>query len=82
MLLAFVGLHRCLAERRHSGGAGRLFGWFDASCKWACSAAGLVAGLAVQLHGSALPFLIACLAALAALAVAQPLLTRSPEIAP
>lgn len=82
MLLAFVGLHRCLAERRRAGGAGRLFGWFDASGKWAGTAAGLVAGLACQRYGVAMPFLIACLAALAALAVAYPLLTRSPETAP
>lgn len=82
MLLAFVGLHRCLAERRRAGGAGRLFGWFDASGKWAGTAAGLVAGLACQRYGVAMPFLIACLAALAALAVTYPLLTRSPETAP
>lgn len=82
MLLAFVGLHRCLAERRRAGGAGRLFGWFDASGKWAGTAAGLVAGLACQRYGVAMPFMIACLAALAALAVAYPLLTRSPETAP
>jgi len=82
MLLCFVGLHRCLAARRRAGGAGRLFGWFDASGKWAGTAAGLVAGLACQHYGSAMPFLIACLAALAALAVAYPLLTRSPEIVP
>lgn len=81
MLLGFVGLHRCLAERRKRAGAGRLFGWFDASGKWAGSAAGLVAGLAVQLHGAAMPFLIASLAALAALAVATPLYARSPETA-
>lgn len=82
MLLAFVGLHRCLAARRRAGGAGRLFGWFDASGKWAGTAAGLVAGLACQHYGVAMPFLIACLAALAALAVAHPLLIGSPEIAP
>lgn len=82
MLLAFVGLHRCLAARRRAGGAGRLFGWFDASGKWAGTAAGLVAGLACQHYGIAMPFLIACLAALAALAVASPLHIRSPEIAP
>ncbi|SFB34909.1 MFS transporter [Azotobacter beijerinckii] len=82
MLLCFVGLHRCLAARRRAGGAGRLFGWFDASGKWAGTAAGLVAGLACQHYGSAMPFLIACLAALAALAVAHPLLIGSPEIAP
>jgi len=82
MLLAFVGLHRCLAARRRAGGAGRLFGWFDASGKWAGTAAGLVAGLACQHYGIAMPFLIACLAALAALAVAHPLLIGSPEIAP
>lgn len=81
MLLGFVGLHRCLAERRKRAGAGRLFGWFDASGKWAGSAAGLVAGLAVQLHGATMPFLIASLAALAALAVATPLYARSPETA-
>lgn len=82
MLLAFVGLHRCLAARRRAGAAGRLFGWFDASGKWAGTAAGLVAGLACQHYGVAMPFLIACLAALAALAVAHPLLIGSPEIAP
>ncbi|GAB3382199.1 MFS transporter [Azotobacter armeniacus] len=82
MLLCFVGLHRCLAARRHAGGAGRLFGWYDASGKWAGTAAGLVAGLACQHYGSALPFLIACLAALAALALAHPLLVRSPETDP
>ncbi|MDV7213647.1 MFS transporter, partial [Azotobacter beijerinckii] len=60
----------------------RLFGWFDASGKWAGTAAGLVAGLACQHYGIAMPFLIACLAALAALAVAAPLHIRSPEIVP
>ncbi|MCM2331505.1 Predicted arabinose efflux permease, MFS family [Geopseudomonas sagittaria] len=82
MLLCFVGLHRYLAALRRQGGAGRLFGWYDASGKWAGSAAGLVAGLACQYYGVAMPFLIACLAALAAMAVAHPLLTRSPETAP
>ncbi|MNG17423.1 Major Facilitator Superfamily protein [compost metagenome] len=82
MLLCFVGLHRYLAALRRQGGAGRLFGWYDASGKWAGSAAGLVAGLACQHYGVAMPFLIACLAAFAALAVAHPLLTRSPETAP
>ncbi|MDB5979528.1 MAG: transporter [Pseudomonas sp.] len=80
MLLGFVGLHRCLSQRSHQGSAGRLFGWFDASGKWAGTAAGITAGLVSQSCGIASPFLVACLSALAAMALARPLLMTSREI--
>ncbi|MGV8918031.1 MAG: MFS transporter [Pseudomonas sp.] len=80
MLLSFVGLHRCLSQRSRHGATGRLFGWFDASGKWAGTAAGVSAGFATQTFGIASPFLVACLAAIAALVLARPLLTTSAEI--
>ncbi|WP_332821210.1 MFS transporter [Pseudomonas sp.] len=80
MLLGFVGLHRCLSQRRRQGAAGRLFGWFDASGKWAGSGAGLAAGLASQHYGSASPFLVACVAACAALLLARPLVLFPREL--
>ncbi|MEB0040008.1 MULTISPECIES: MFS transporter [unclassified Pseudomonas] len=80
MLLSFVGLHRCLSLRSRQGSAGRLFGWFDASGKWAGTAAGVTAGWVSQTCGIASPFLVACLAAVAAMAVARPLLMTSREI--
>ena len=80
MLLGFVGLHRCLSQRSRQGSAGRLFGWFDASGKWAGTAAGVTAGLVSQTCGIASPFLVACLAAVAAMALARPLLMTSREI--
>src|SRR5690606_13310139 len=75
MLLGFIGLHRCLSQRSRRGGAGRLFGWYDSSGKWAGAAAGASAGLVIQSCGIASPFLVACLAAVAALVLARPLLT-------
>ncbi|WP_397448573.1 MFS transporter [Pseudomonas sp. NA-150] len=80
MLLSFVGLHRCLSQRSRKGAAGRLFGWFDASAKWAGTAAGVTAGFVTQTFGIASPFLAACLAAIAALVLARPLLMTSREI--
>lgn len=80
MLLSFVGLHRCLSHRSRQGSAGRLFGWFDSSGKWAGAAAGGAAGLVTQLAGIASPFLVACFAATAALVLARPLLLTSREI--
>jgi MFS family permease len=80
MLLGFVGLHRCLSQRSRQGSAGRLFGWFDSSGKWAGTAAGVTAGLVSQTCGIASPFLVACLAAMAALMLARPLLMTSREI--
>ena len=80
MLLSFVGLHRCLSQRSRQGSAGRLFGWFDASGKWAGTAAGGTAAVVSQMCGIASPFLVACLAALAALVIARPLLKTSREI--
>ncbi|MNM10353.1 drug efflux system protein MdtG [compost metagenome] len=80
MLLSFVGLHRCLSLRSRKGSAGRLFGWFDSSGKWAGTAAGVSAGLVTQTCGIASPFLVACLAATAALALARPLFMTSREI--
>jgi MFS family permease len=77
MLLGFVGLHRCLSQRSRQGGAGRLFGWYDASGKWAGSAAGLSAGLVSQWCGIASPFLVACVAAFAALLLARSLVVVS-----
>lgn len=81
MLLGFVGLHRCLSQRRRQGGAGRLFGWYDASGKWAGTAAGVSAGLVSQSIGIASPFLVACVAAFAALLLARSLVTSPREIA-
>ncbi|MFO2464425.1 MFS transporter [Pseudomonas sp. 15FMM2] len=80
MLLSFVGLHRCLSQRSQKGSAGRLFGWFDSSGKWAGTAAGVAAALISQSFGIASPFLVACLAAMAAMVLARPLLMTSREI--
>ena len=80
MLLSFVGLHRCLSQRSRQGSAGRLFGWFDSSGKWAGTAAGVTAAVVSQACGIASPFLVACLAALAAMVIARPLLMTSREI--
>ena len=80
MLLGFVGLHRCLSQRSRQGGAGRLFGWYDASGKWAGSAAGLTAGLVSQWCGIASPFLVACVAAFAALLLARALVASPQEL--
>ena len=80
MLLSFVGLHRCLSQRSRQGSAGRMFGWFDSSGKWAGTAAGVTAAVVSQTCGIASPFLVACLAALAAMVIARPLLMTSREI--
>lgn len=80
MLLCFVGLHRCLSQRRQQGASGRLFGWYDASGKWAGALAGVAAGLVTHAHGVASPFLVACLATLAALALARPLVAPQQEL--
>ena len=80
MLLSFVGLHRCLSQRSRQGSAGRLFGWFDSSGKWAGTAAGVTAAVVSQTCGIASPFLVACLAAMAAMVLARPLLITSREI--
>ncbi|MBS7661743.1 MFS transporter [Pseudomonas lalucatii] len=80
MLLAFVGLHRCLSQRSRQGGAGRLFGWYDASGKWAGTVAGVSAGLLSQGYGIASPFLVACVAACAALLLARPLVACPREL--
>ena len=80
MLLSFVGLHRCLSQRSRQGSAGRMFGWFDSSGKWAGTAAGVTAAVVSQTCGIASPFLVACLAAMAAMVIARPLLMTSREI--
>ena len=80
MLLSFVGLHRCLSQRSRQGSAGRLFGWFDSSGKWAGTAAGVTAAVVSQTCGIASPFLVACLAAMTAMVIARPLLMTSREI--
>ncbi|WP_375737873.1 MFS transporter [Pseudomonas boanensis] len=80
MLLGFVGLHRCLSQRSRNGSAGRLFGWYDSSGKWAGAAAGVTAGLVSQSCGIASPFLVAGLVAFAALVLARPLLIAPREI--
>ena len=80
MLLSFVGLHRCLSQRSRQGSAGRMFGWFDSSGKWAGTAAGVTAAVVSQTCGIASPFLVACLAAMAAMVLARPLLITSREI--
>jgi MFS family permease len=80
MLLCFVGLHRCLSQRRRQGASGRLFGWYDASGKWAGALAGVTAGIATQTYGIASPFLVACLATLVALVLARPLVAPQQEL--
>ncbi|WP_213881854.1 MFS transporter [Pseudomonas sp. dw_358] len=80
MLMTFVGLHRCLSQRKRAGSAGRLFGWFDASAKWAGAAAGVSAGLVSQASGNAAPFIVACVAGVTALVLARPLVSTSREI--
>lgn len=80
MLMTFVGLHRCLSQRKRQGSAGRLFAGFDASAKWAGALAGVSAGLASQAGGSAAPFILASVAAVAAGCLARPLLFIPREI--
>lgn len=81
MLLAFIGLHRCLSDRSRDGAAGRLFGWYDSSGKWAGAAAGVAAALLSQSCGIASPFLAGALAAVAALVLARPMLSSNKPIA-
>lgn len=70
MLLAFVGLNRAMAAQAREGAAGRMFGRFDATGKWAGALAGVIAGSLVSRYGLAMPFVAAAITAAAALAVA------------
>lgn len=70
MLLAFSGLNRAMSEFASARPAGRLFGTFDASGKWAGASAGIVAGWLVHRYGLSLPFFMAATASTLALATA------------
>lgn len=70
MLLAFSGLNRAMSEVASARTAGRLFGTFDASGKWAGALAGVVAGWLVHRYGLSLPFFMAAAASTLALATA------------
>lgn len=70
MLLAFSGLNRAMSEFASERSAGRLFGTFDASGKWAGASAGIVAGWLVHRYGLSLPFFMAATASTLALATA------------
>lgn len=70
MLLAFSGLNRAMSEFASARPAGRLFGTFDASGKWAGALAGIVAGWLVHRYGVSLPFFTAATASTLALATA------------
>lgn len=70
MLLTFSGLNRALSEFASARPAGRLFGTFDASGKWAGASAGIVAGWLVHRYGLSLPFFMAATASTLALATA------------
>jgi len=70
MLLAIGGLNRALSLHAHRGGAGRLFGRFDACGKWAGALGGVAAGVLVHRWGLATPFIAAAVAGAIALACA------------
>ena len=70
MLLAIGGLNRALSLHAKQGGAGQLFGRFDACGKWAGAMGGVAAGVLVHHWGLAAPFLAATAAGIAALACA------------
>lgn len=73
MLFAMSGLNRSMGEFAAQRPAGRLFGAFDASGKWAGAVAGFAAGALVQWQGPASPFLVAAAAsAIACAAAARP----------
>ncbi|MGO4700602.1 MFS transporter [Dyella sp. 2RAB6] len=70
MLLAIGGLNRALSQHARPGGAGRLFGRFDACGKWAGAVGGVAAGVLVHRFGLATPFIAAAFAGALALACA------------
>lgn len=70
MLLAFIGLNRAMAAHARESAAGRLFGRFDATGKWAGALGGLAAGSLVTRFGLAMPFVAAAITAATALLVA------------
>lgn len=70
MLLAIGGLNRALSLHARHGGAGQLFGRFDACGKWAGALGGIAAGALVHRWGLATPFIAAAMAGAAALACA------------
>jgi len=67
MLLAIGGLNRALSQHAGQGGAGRLFGRFDACGKWAGALGGVAAGALVHRWGLATPFVAAAMAGAIAL---------------
>lgn len=67
MLLAIGGLNRALSQHAGQGGAGRLFGRFDACGKWAGALGGVAAGALVHRWGLATPFIAAASAGALAL---------------
>ena len=70
MLLAIGGLNRALSLHAGRGGAGRLFGRFDACGKWAGALGGVAAGALVHRWGLSMPFVAAALAGAGAFACA------------
>lgn len=70
MLFSFIGLNRAVAAQAREGAAGKLFGRFDATGKWAGALGGVVAGSLVTRYGLAMPFVAAAVTAAAALLVA------------
>lgn len=70
MLFSFVGLNRAMAMHAREGTAGRLFGRFDATGKWAGALGGIAAGSLVTRYGLAMPFVAAAVTSTAALLVA------------
>ncbi|MBT2117006.1 MFS transporter [Dyella sp. LX-66] len=67
MLLAIGGLNRALSQHAGQGGAGRLFGRFDACGKWAGALGGVAAGALVHRWGLVTPFIAAASAGAIAL---------------
>ena len=82
MLLAIGGINRALSAQAGRGGAGRLFGRFDACGKWAGALGGVAAGALVHRWGLAMPFVAAALAGAGALLCAVRLFLFLPSRQP
>jgi len=82
MLLAIGGLNRALSLLAGRGGAGRLFGRFDACGKWAGALGGVAAGVLVHRWGFAMPFVAAACAGAGALACAARVFLFHPQRPP
>ncbi len=61
MTLGFIGLHALIVSTVNSGNAGRTFGGFESNSKWGAVAAGLIAGVSVQMIDLKAPFFIGAL---------------------